>query len=230
MSEGDKSASPRSDLGVRAMSGVAMIGGTLLVLWFGGWFLKLAILAAAGALLFEFRWLVRGFVSSRTHYIAWVAGGMIYIAIAAAALMLLFDFHNKPAFFALLASVWAVDIGAYAAGRTFGGPKIAPSISPSKTWAGLFGGMAAVTLWLFLAQSWVPADGGLAWLNPAIAPLVAVLAQAGDFFESWMKRRAGVKDSGTLIPGHGGVFDRLDGLLPVAIFYAALYFAGVQGL
>lgn len=230
MSDGEQPVKPRSDLAVRSISGVAMIGGTLLVLWFGGWFLKLAILALAGTILFEYRWLVRGFVSGRTQYFTWVTGGMIYIAVAAAALMLLSDFHNKAAFLALLASVWAVDIGAYAAGRTFGGPKIAPMISPSKTWAGLFGGMASVTLWLFLAQSWVPVDAGLGWLNPALAPLVAVLAQAGDFFESWMKRRAGVKDSGTLIPGHGGIFDRLDGLLPVAIFYAALYFAGVHGV
>ena len=229
MSEGEKPTAPRSELAVRTFSGVAMIAAALFFIWSGGWFLKLGILALAAAILFEFRWLVRGFVENSTQYLTWLIGGMMYIGMAAACLMLLADFTNKAAFLALLASVWAVDIGAYAAGRTFGGPKIAPAISPSKTWAGLFGGMAAATIWLFVAQYWVPAEGGLGWLSPAMAPLVGVLAQAGDFFESWMKRRAGVKDSGTLIPGHGGAFDGLDGLLPVAIFYAVLYFIAIGG-
>ncbi len=219
-----------SELAVRSASGLVLVAVTLMFLWFGGWFLKVAILVMAGVVLFEFRWLARGIAQNLVGYIVWLFCGMVYIAAAAACLMLLADFHNSAAFLVLLASVWAVDIGAYAAGRTFGGPKIAPAISPSKTWAGLFGGMAAVTIWLFFASQWVPEERGLNWLDPAIAPLVAVIAQMGDFFESWMKRRAGVKDSGSLIPGHGGFFDRLDGLLPVAILYAVLYFAGVRGL
>lgn len=117
-----------------------------------------------------------------------------------------------------MAIVWATDIGAYFAGRAIGGPKIAPAISPSKTWAGLIGGTVAATGVAFLLH----AQTGLPFRFAAITPLLAVLAQVGDFFESWMKRRAGVKDSGRLLPGHGGVLDRLDGLVPVAVVAALL--------
>ena len=121
----------------------------------------------------------------------------------------------------LVSTVIAVDVGAYFAGRTIGGPKIAPSISPSKTWAGLAGGMVAATLIVWIGAHEVGK------LNPWLivgAPLVAIVAQIGDFFESWLKRRAGVKDSGALIPGHGGLFDRVDGLIAIAF---ALELAGL---
>jgi len=118
--------------------------------------------------------------------------------------------------------VWSTDIGAYFAGRAIGGPKLAPSISPNKTIAGLIGGVICAAV---LAGAWVyyvqlPAK--LLWL----APLFAVVAQLGDLFESGLKRRAGVKDSGTWLPGHGGLLDRLDGLVPVAILTAVLMVAG----
>jgi phosphatidate cytidylyltransferase len=118
----------------------------------------------------------------------------------------------------IILPVIATDIGAYFAGRTIGGPKIAPAISPSKTWAGLFGAIVLASLALVLLSQW--SSGGAAVVNWREAVLgglvVAVVAQAGDFFESWMKRRAGVKDSGRIIPGHGGLFDRVDGLLAVS--------------
>jgi phosphatidate cytidylyltransferase len=129
----------------------------------------------------------------------------------------------------------AVDVGAYFAGRAIGGPKIAPKISPAKTWAGLGGGA--------LLASLVGVAVELADFGPASAPgtsafalgmavlsgvLIAVIAQAGDFFESWMKRRAGVKDSGNLIPGHGGLLDRLDGFL--AVFFVLFVIATLPAL
>ena len=133
----------------------------------------------------------------------------------------------------LIGVVIATDVGAYFAGRTFGGPKIAPRISPSKTWSGLLGGMLAAALWgLLVAYLWLGIVGPSSsssdrsnFLFAAIAgALLAIIAQAGDFFESWLKRRAGVKDSSRLIPGHGGVFDRIDGLLPVVLFGGVLPF------
>ncbi len=111
-----------------------------------------------------------------------------------------------------LALVWATDIGAYFAGRTIGGPKLAPRVSPNKTWAGLVGGVAlASSLAIGMHYRY-----GLPVRLTLATPVLAVLAQGGDLYESWLKRRAGVKDSGRLIPGHGGVLDRLDGLVPVA--------------
>ena len=114
--------------------------------------------------------------------------------------------------------VWATDIGAYFAGRTIGGPKLAPEISPNKTIAGLIGGVISAAL---MAGAWVYYVGLpaiLLWL----AVLFAIAAQLGDLFESGLKRRAGVKDSGTWLPGHGGLLDRLDGLVPVAVLTATL--------
>ncbi len=110
-----------------------------------------------------------------------------------------------------MALVWACDIGAYFSGRTIGGPKLAPTISPNKTWAGLIGGvLAASVLGGILQYAGLPLHLALA------TPLLAVLAQVGDLYESQLKRTAGVKDSGNILPGHGGVMDRLDGLVPVA--------------
>jgi len=128
----------------------------------------------------------------------------------------------------LIAGVIGTDIGAYFAGRTVGGPKIAPRISPSKTWSGLLGGMAGAGLTMVAIQAIIywSREGGMGhddiylaygWQRlMLIGVVLAAVAQSGDFFESWMKRRAGVKDSGALIPGHGGLFDRTDGLIAVA--------------
>ena len=113
----------------------------------------------------------------------------------------------------LLAVVWATDIGAYAAGRRLGGPRLAPQISPNKTWAGLLGGMVSAAL---VGGCGAALGGGLLAAGALAGGGLAVIAQAGDFGESFAKRRFGVKDTGTLIPGHGGLLDRVDGLLATA--------------
>lgn len=115
----------------------------------------------------------------------------------------------------LVALVIATDIGAYFAGRLIGGPKLMPRISPKKTWAGLVGGMAAAACIGALATTLVAGDEGRAPVMAValLSALLAVVAQTGDLAESAVKRNFNVKDSGTLIPGHGGLFDRLDGFL-----------------
>lgn len=117
-----------------------------------------------------------------------------------------------------MALVWACDSAAYFAGRAIGGPKLAPSISPNKTWSGFLGGVAGATLFAFVLVWLFGLPVALAWATPVLA----VLAQLGDLFESHLKRCAGVKDSGSLLPGHGGVLDRLDGLVSTAPFAALL--------
>jgi phosphatidate cytidylyltransferase len=119
---------------------------------------------------------------------------------------------------------WATDIGAYFAGRAFGRRKLAPSISPGKTVEGLIGGVVIAAL---LGGAWAVATG-LGQPLLLLAPVFALFAQAGDLFESWMKRRAGVKDSGSWLPGHGGMLDRLDGLVPVAVLTAAAQLVGLS--
>lgn len=124
----------------------------------------------------------------------------------------------------LLATVWACDTGAYFAGRAIGGPKLAPRISPKKTWAGLIGGMAAAAVvgWVFTGFDYT----GPAWAIAVAGALIAAVSQLGDLAESAVKRHFGVKDSGALIPGHGGVLDRVDGLLFAAPAAAILVYWG----
>jgi phosphatidate cytidylyltransferase len=126
----------------------------------------------------------------------------------------------------IVACVWATDIGAYVVGRSAGGAKLAPRISPGKTWSGLFGGMA----WAAVASALVSYafDAGQTVDLAVTGAGLAVVAQLGDLLESAAKRRAGVKDSGSLIPGHGGLLDRVDGLVAVlaAVAVIRLLFGG----
>jgi phosphatidate cytidylyltransferase len=154
-----------------------------------------------------------------------LALGVIYVCLPVMALLFLRG--QSPQLWGLLLAfwslglVWATDIGAYFAGRSLGGPKLAPRISPSKTWSGLGGGVLAA----FLLGYALHLFAGLPAQLAASSGLLAVAAQLGDLLESWMKRRAGVKDSGTLLPGHGGVMDRLDGVVTAAPIAALLYLA-----
>jgi phosphatidate cytidylyltransferase len=160
-------------------------------------------------------------LASRRAAMAW---GFVYIVVPAFALLVLSWAWYGLVLWAMLVT-WATDIGAYAAGRSIGGPKLAPAISPNKTWAGLAGGVVAAALvgWLAAGLDWLPLGAPFLWLG---APM-AVAAQLGDLYESWEKRRAGVKDSGSILPGHGGVLDRVDGLLPVVLLVLFIAMAGL---
>jgi len=155
----------------------------------------------------------------------WSALGMIYIGLPCAALLWLRVHHQDGLAMLIwvLATVWLADTGAYFAGRSIGGPKLAPRLSPNKTWAGLIGGIATA------------AAGGAAaaWYTGYVAPMLAfaasamlaLVAEMGDLAESAAKRHFGVKDTGTLIPGHGGALDRLDSMLfaaPAAVLILSL--------
>lgn len=128
---------------------------------------------------------------------------------------------------ALMCVVWIADTGAYFTGRSIGKHKLAPKISPGKTWEGVAGAVVGVAsyyglLWWVVAPSFLI---DMRWLDLAIVAGMTILSIEGDLFESWLKRRAGVKDSGTLLPGHGGVLDRIDGVLAALPFAALLTYA-----
>ena len=207
-----------SEFAIRALTGIVLIALAIAAAIQGGY--AFAVLAAAGATAVFYEWtrLARGWGFS------WQVAGFAYTLLAALSLLWIRDRADDG--LALIVWVflvtWATDIGAYFAGRAIGGPKLAPAVSPNKTWAGLYGGVAATTL---IGGAWALVIG-LNFVLLLLAPLFAVAAQGGDLFESWMKRRAGVKDSGRWLPGHGGIFDRLDGLLPVAILTAVAVIAG----
>ncbi len=233
MSEGVESITkPRSDLGVRTLSGIAMMLVATVAILIGGWIFRIFVILVAVGLLrewFRLAWQLR---SDGFGRLLWAAGGIVYIGFATANLVALREISEMYLVLTVIGIVIATDTGAYFAGRTFGGPKIAPKISPSKTWSGLAGGMLAAAI---LASAVGSHFEAFAIWQPLVGAGLAVVAQAGDFFESWMKRRAGVKDSGSLIPGHGGLLDRADGLLAVlfavAILLAVVHFdAGVWRL
>ena len=152
----------------------------------------------------------------------WIAAGVPYAgALGVAPIVVRSD--NGEAFLAvifLFAVVWTTDIAAYFAGRAIGGPKLMPRVSPNNTWSGAIGGtLAAVVVALALAK--VTALTGL-FAIAMLAVILSICAQGGDLFESFLKRRFGAKDSGHLIPGHGGLMDRLDGFVTASVVAALI--------
>jgi phosphatidate cytidylyltransferase len=208
-----------NELLVRTLTGIILITIALLAAVQGGDLLAYFVAAIATLMFYEWTRIVRGWGPG------WYAGGFIYALLPALALLWIRerDEHGLYLLIWTFIVTWSTDIGTYFAGRSVGKRKLAPSISPNKTVEGLYGGIAAATLF---GGAWTLAtDLGRPLL--ALAPVLAVAAQAGDLFESGMKRRAGVKDSGVWLPGHGGVLDRLDGLVPVAVLTAAAQLLGL---
>lgn len=152
----------------------------------------------------------------------WRSVGVIYTGLPCLALLLLRE-DPQFGFVAVIwcfVLVWSADILAYFAGRLIGGPKLAPRISPKKTWAGLGGAVAGAVIASLAVSHFAGLTGAV--LLAALAAVLAVAEQAGDLFESSLKRHYGVKDSGKLIPGHGGVLDRIDGLIAVVVIAALI--------
>ena len=208
-----------SELLVRTLTGVVLIAIALVAAVVGGNVFAYFVAAIATAMFFEWTRLVKGWGPG------WYALGFVYAVLPAISLLWIRerDVHGLELLLWTLLVTWSTDIGAYFVGRRFGRRKLAPAISPGKTIEGLYGGIAAATL---IGGAWVLANGlGMPLL--LLAPIFAVAAQGGDLFESGMKRRAGVKDSGAWLPGHGGVLDRLDGLVPVAVLTAAAQLVGL---
>lgn len=183
-----------SILALLVTAGITLLGPTIYALAF-------AVPVAGGLWFFSSLKGGRGF---------WVAIGFLYLAIPVISLIYLREAHGFALIFWILGIIWAMDIGAYLIGSAVGGPKLVPHLSPNKTWSGLIGGTASaagvsVILGLWFELEALPL---LIWSGAALA----VWSQVGDIFESSLKRRFKVKDSGHIIPGHGGVLDRIDSL------------------
>jgi len=166
-------------------------------------------------------------IAAREANAAWASLGVVIIALPCLAVLWLAGAFGRVGLLWLFLTVWATDTGAFVAGRSIGGRRLAPALSPNKTWAGFFGGLAAAALvgWAFARLAGVSAA-----LVPASIAL-SVAAQLGDLAESAAKRRFGVKDSGHLIPGHGGLLDRLDGMLGAsALAWLVAFWTGAGAL
>jgi phosphatidate cytidylyltransferase len=195
----------------------AIVGAALLAS--AGWALAALILAGLGSL-------VVGWSAPRRAEAVLAAGGVLWISVPSIALLWLSQDPTvgRRTVLWLLAIVWATDIGAYIVGRTLGGPRLAPRMSPNKTWSGLAGGVACAAL-AGAAAAWAFGAPLLSPL-PLASALLAVIEQSGDLAESLAKRHFGVKDASGLIPGHGGLLDRVDGLLAVVPAVALLNLIG----
>jgi phosphatidate cytidylyltransferase len=208
-----------NELLVRSLTGVLLIAAALAAAAVGGTAFAVFVAAIATVMFYEWTRIVRGWSP------VWHISGFFYALLPALALLWIRerDAHGLELLIWAFLVTWSTDIGAYFAGRRFGRTKLAPSISPGKTVEGLYGGIAAAGL---IGGVWaIVMHLGLALL--ALAPIFALAAQGGDLFESRMKRRAGVKDSAAWLPGHGGMLDRLDGLVPVAVLTAAAQLVGL---
>ena len=188
----------------------------MLAYWQGGFPAAFGYAVAGAALVFLIDRLAR-------RKWRWTVPGFLFIAAATASFAVLRDLR-----FGLEAAVWlvvvvaATDIGGYFAGRLIGGPKLAPRLSPNKTWAGLIGGAALAGLCGVLFSG--ATTGTYYYEVGSVSLVAAMVAQMGDLGESALKRRFGVKDAGRLIPGHGGALDRLDGLMAATLVAAIVTF------
>jgi len=204
-----------SGLILRVISASVLIPPVIGAIYLGSPYFE--ILIALGAVILCYEW-----VQLCRPRLVWILAGIPYIALPTYALVYIrqlpADGYETVLWIFVL--VWAADTGAYASGRLIGGAKLAPLVSPNKTWAGLAGGIVsagaigAMTALVLNLQSMIP-------LVLASAVLGAI-SQGGDLLESWIKRKFGKKDAGSLIPGHGGLFDRVDGLLAAALGAAVL--------
>lgn len=219
--------SPWEGIGTRALSSVVLAIIFLGAVWQGGWLFTWLIVLAALMMAREWNTL------TENEPVGWRLGGLFYVTIPCASLIWLRAAHfdgipdaGRGLVLFVVAAVAMTDIGAYFTGRQIGGPKLAPAISPGKTWAGLGGGIVAAAVTGGVASGFTPYPESI-FLCILMGGLLAILAQAGDLFESWVKRHVGVKDSGSLIPGHGGLLDRVDGLtLTVPAFAWCVWLSG----
>jgi len=199
----------------RVLSALVLAPLAFAALWYGFPWIDLLAALAAPILAGEWIRLTRGRAASR-------AAGLVYLMAGVIALLWLRHQSalGRETVIWLTACVWATDIGAYFVGSLVGGARLAPNISPNKTWAGLVGGMC----WAAVASAacGLAFAAGETWKLAIFGALLGAVGQMGDLLKSHAKRRAGVKDSGKLIPGHGGLLDRVDGLVAVLVAVAAV--------
>ena len=230
---------------IRRILTAAVLAPTVIYLTFmGGWYFGIFLLIILFLSLFEFFKIIKTnkTVSKKGKWL-WSVAGLIYILLAIYSMGYIRAFGYLPYDIIILYfAIWIFDSGAYLAGSLIGGPKLLPKISPKKTWAGLAGGIlltAALPIGYFFLLALMQMQFKQIWQQPAmlhalqLSILIAVwsvafglVGQLGDLLQSYFKRVFGVKDSGSILPGHGGVLDRLDSLFLAAIFLFALFGSG----
>ena len=212
-------ASPRiSNLATRILSAIVLAPIALAAAWLGGIYFAVLLTVAAIAVFWE--WV--SLVAKARNRAVWIAAGLCYAGVLLLAPKALRDdpHFGLPAIIFIFVVVWATDIFAYFIGRVLGGPKLAPMISPNKTWSGAIGGTMCAVAVGTLAM--VVLVGSTRVGLVVMAAILSIVSQIGDLAESALKRKFGAKDTSHLIPGHGGVMDRLDGFWAAALIALAI--------
>ncbi|MGB4191224.1 MAG: phosphatidate cytidylyltransferase [Rickettsiales bacterium] len=204
----------KSNFIMRLISACILAPLVILIIKLSGFYFTSMILVAA--IIMGGEWTKM----TKDKSLLWQCFGILYIGLPCLSLLWIeqqnsilnetVKFNGVNTIISIFVIVWANDIGGYIFGRLFGGKKLCPKISPNKTWSGFFGGVICSML-----------ISPILLENMAIAGIIAIVASVGDLLESWIKRKCDTKDSGSLIPGHGGLLDRVDGILLVAVIVAA---------
>jgi len=205
-------SNPSNELQRRLLSALFLIPPVMAAIYFGSPYFD--ILMAVGAVFLAVEW-----VKLCQYKKLWMGVGLFYITLPILSLVYI-RLEDSAGFMAvawLFVLVWSADSGAYFFGRLIGGPKFAPRISPKKTWAGFFGGVMMAALIGWIVGYYLDNNAVLNIQLITVSAVVGAISQFGDLLESAIKRHFNVKDSGTLIPGHGGLLDRVDGLLAAAL-------------
>ena len=211
---------------IRSLSALVMASCVLSAIWIGSPYFE-ALIGLIGCLAIM-EW-YRLILVNRPKFpnIIFMCFGVLYVLVPCLILVWLRNNGPHGLYFIVwfFVVIWSTDIGAYLFGKSIGGAKLAPKISPNKTWAGFFGGISSAVIVSFLLYYFLYPMAGL-FLFFLGCVIISIVGQIGDLFESWCKRRLGVKDSGKLIPGHGGILDRVDSLLlstPIAGVVAIIF-------
>ena len=211
---------------IRSLSALVMASFVLSAIWIGSPYFE-ALIGLIGCLAIM-EW-YRLILVNRPKFpnIIFMCFGVLYVLVPCLILVWLRNNGPHGLYFIVwfFVVIWSTDIGAYLLGKSIGGAKLAPKISPNKTWAGFFGGISSAVIVSFLLYYFLYPMAGL-FLFFLGCVIISIVGQIGDLFESWCKRRLGVKDSGKLIPGHGGILDRVDSLLlstPIAGVVAIIF-------
>lgn len=211
------------NLAKRVISACILIPAVLFAIYKGGIFFDTMVMVFAICMAFEWNEITKvsvGFsddgksdnrLSNRSK-LAWKMLGVVYISLPCISLVWIIDQLNGDVIITwLFITVWVADISAFFCGKIIGGLKLAKKISPNKTWSGFLGSLVAAAVFGMFASRYI--YGIAPTYLAAVTVVVAVFAQVGDLFESWVKRKFYVKDSGSIIPGHGGILDRVDGMM-----------------
>jgi len=198
----------------RSLTALILAPIILLIIKVGGFIYYATVIIMAILMGFEWNDMINSAKNTK-HKLIWKITAVIYTTIPCASLIFIMNHHHGHKIVTwLILTIWITDISAYMCGRSIGGPKLLSKVSPNKTWSGLIGGVLAAAIFSHFAGNYLGSEHSK--MLTSLTILLAIYAQIGDLIESWIKRIFEIKDSGNMIPGHGGILDRVDGIILTA--------------